>query len=163
MSKPPSRSGWAIEPVGSAHAGWALAYNGQIQASHPSAYVLGAYLDARLKGADTRDAWIIAKAMAKRGWPTMEERLAVFEPDGGPPPSLQPFRRGQASKGASMVKICLPATFKNVDALELVTLMSARGHGPVNWGPDDKGIWVEVPEEQRLVWEEAIALFFEVD
>ncbi|MGD9883689.1 MAG: hypothetical protein AB7U95_26615 [Reyranella sp.] len=55
--------------------GCALVFNGEIKASHPSAYVLGAYLDARLKGADTRDAWIIVKAVAERGWPTLEERM----------------------------------------------------------------------------------------
>ena len=31
-----------------------------------------------LKGADSREARLIAKAMAKRAWPTLEERMAVF-------------------------------------------------------------------------------------
>ena len=88
------RTGWAIEPVGSLHTGWALVFGREIQATHPSAFFLGAYLDAILKGADTRDAGFIAQAMAKRGWPTHEECLAVFRADGGPPPSPQPFMKG---------------------------------------------------------------------
>lgn len=82
-----------MSPVGSSLTGWALVYNGEIKASHPNALVLGAYLDAKLKGADERDAWLIAKAMAKRGWPTYEERMAVFVADGGPPPSRDPFQK----------------------------------------------------------------------
>lgn len=93
MTNPtPRRAGWVIDPVGSAQTGWALVHNGEIKATHPSAFVLGAYFDATLKGADTREAWLIAKAMAKRGWPTLEERMAVFKPDGGPPPSERPFK-----------------------------------------------------------------------
>lgn len=88
-----SRVGWEIRFIGSEASGWGLSFNGEVKASHPSAFVLGAYLDARLKGADERNAWIIAKAMAKRGWPSLEERLAVFAADGGPPPSPQPFNR----------------------------------------------------------------------
>lgn len=93
MTESLTRAGWTIEPIGSAHSGWGLIFNGEIKGSHPNAFVLGAYLEARLKGADERDAWLIAKAMAKRGWPTLEERMAVFTPDGGPPPSPQPFRK----------------------------------------------------------------------
>lgn len=51
--------------------------------------MLGAYLDAKLKGAGDRDAWLIAK----RSWPTLDERLAVFTPDGGPTPSERPFEQ----------------------------------------------------------------------
>lgn len=90
----PRRTGWSIEPVGSRHTGWALVFDREIRATHPSAFVLGVYLDALLKGAGTRDAWFIAQAMARRGWPTHEECLAIFKADGGPPPSPQPFKKG---------------------------------------------------------------------
>lgn len=92
MTDQPTRTGWEIRPIGSLHTGWGLIFNGEIKASHPSAFVLGAFLDARLKGAGDRDAWNIAEAMAKRGWPTLEERMKVFKADGGPPPSPQPFK-----------------------------------------------------------------------
>lgn len=92
MSDQPTRTGWEIRPIGSLHTGWGLIFNGEIKASHPSAFVLGAYLDAKLKGAGDRDAWLIAHAMARRGWPTLEERMAVFTADGGPPPSERPFK-----------------------------------------------------------------------
>lgn len=68
MTDQPTRSGWEIRPIGSLHSGWGLIFNGEIKASHPSAFVLGAFLDAKLKGASDRDAWNIAEAMAKRGW-----------------------------------------------------------------------------------------------
>jgi len=92
MTNQSTRTGWEIRPIGSAHTGRSLIFNGEIKGSHPSAFVLGAYLDAILKGAGDRDAWIIAKAMAKRGWPMLEERMAVFTADGGPPPSERPFK-----------------------------------------------------------------------
>lgn len=39
-------------------------------------------------------------SMAKRGWPTFEERMAVFSPDGGPPPSERPFRKQESEAHA---------------------------------------------------------------
>lgn len=52
----PTCAGWMIEPVGSNDTGWALVHDGVIKATHPSAFVLGADLDAKLKGADSREA-----------------------------------------------------------------------------------------------------------
>lgn len=66
MTDQPTRTGWEIRLIGSLHTGWGLTFNGEIKASHLSAFVLGAYLDAKLKGAGNRDAWLIAEAMAKR-------------------------------------------------------------------------------------------------
>jgi threonine aldolase len=62
--------------------GWAIERDGQITKSHPSAEVLGAYLDAVLAGASVYDADDIAKVIERRPRPTYEGRQAVFSPNG---------------------------------------------------------------------------------
>jgi hypothetical protein len=50
--------------------------------THPSAAVLGAYLDVILAGVPVYDADDIAKVVEKRPIPSYEERMAVFSPTG---------------------------------------------------------------------------------
>jgi hypothetical protein len=56
--------------------------DGIIARSHPSAAVLGAYLDAILARANEFDAHDIAKVIERRPRPLYEERMAVFLPTG---------------------------------------------------------------------------------
>ena len=77
--------------VGSLPTGWALECNRQIIRTHPSAEVLGAYLDAILAGVNEYDADDIAKAIERRPLPSYEERMAVFSPTGRPEPSRDLF------------------------------------------------------------------------
>jgi hypothetical protein len=78
---------------GDLQTGWAIECNGQIIRTHPSAAVLGAYLDAVLAGVSVYDASDIAKVIERRPWPSYEERMAVFSPTGRPEPSREPFPR----------------------------------------------------------------------
>jgi hypothetical protein len=71
--------------------GWAIECNGQIIRTHPSAAVLGAYLDDILTGATEYDADDIAKAIERQPSLSYEERMAVFSPTGRPVPSRELF------------------------------------------------------------------------
>jgi hypothetical protein len=71
---------YRIFRIGSEQTDWALECDGKIVRTHPSAAVLGAYLDAVLAGASECDASDIAKVMERRPWPSYEERMAMFRP-----------------------------------------------------------------------------------
>ena len=73
---------YRIFRIGSEQTDWALECDGKIVSTHPSAAVLGAYLDAVLAGASECDASDIAKVIERRPWPSYEERMAVFSPAG---------------------------------------------------------------------------------
>jgi hypothetical protein len=82
-----------IVPIGSGPTGWAIERDGKITRSHPSAMVLGAWLDAILAGASQYDADDIAKVIETRPRPSYEERLAVYSPTGRPVPARDPFAK----------------------------------------------------------------------
>jgi hypothetical protein len=84
---------YRIIRIGSLQTGWAIDRDGQIIRSHPSAAVLGAYLDAVLAGANEFDASDIAKVIERRPRPTYEERMAVFSSTGRPEPLKDPLPR----------------------------------------------------------------------
>jgi hypothetical protein len=88
------RSGWTITPIGSSHNGWALKRDGVVKRSGPDLLPLAAYVDAILAGASEEDADLIAKVIARRTWPSYEERLAAFEVTGPWRPSRDPFGKG---------------------------------------------------------------------
>ena len=77
--------------IGSEQTGWAIECHGKIVRTHPSAAVLGAYLDAILAGVSEYDAEDIAKVIERRPWPSYEERMSVFSPTGRPEPSRELF------------------------------------------------------------------------
>jgi hypothetical protein len=91
--QPPHAGVYRIVRIGSLQTGWAIERDGQITKSHPSAKVLGAYLDAVLAGASEYDASDIGKVIERRPRPSYEERMAVFSPTGRPEPSREPFPR----------------------------------------------------------------------
>ena len=68
------RSGWTITPIGSLQNGWALKRDGMVKRSGPDLLPLAAYVDAVMAGASDEDADLIAKAIARRTWPSYEER-----------------------------------------------------------------------------------------
>jgi hypothetical protein len=78
---------YRIVSIGSLQTGWALECDGKIVRAHPSAAVLGAYLDANLAAAPKYDADDIAQVMERRPWPSYEKRLSVFSPTGRLVPS----------------------------------------------------------------------------
>jgi hypothetical protein len=88
------RSGWMITPIGSMHSGWALKRDGVVKRSGPDLLPLAAYVDAIMAGADEEDADLIAKAIARRPWPSYEERLLAFDVTGPWRPSRHPFGTG---------------------------------------------------------------------
>jgi hypothetical protein len=77
----PRASAYRIVRIGSPQTGWAIERDGIITRSHPSAELLGAYLDA-IAGANEFDASDIAKVIERRPWPSYEERMTVFSPTG---------------------------------------------------------------------------------
>ncbi len=85
---------YVIKPIGSLHTGFALQRDGLQISSHPSPLYLGALLQALLKGADTSNAYLIAKAVYARDWPSYEERLALFRKTGPWEPARDPFAAG---------------------------------------------------------------------
>jgi hypothetical protein len=89
-----ARSGWTITPIGSLQSGWALKRDGVVRRSGPDLLPLAAYVDAILAGASEEDADLIAKAIARRPWPSYEERLSAFEVTGPWRPSRDPFGKG---------------------------------------------------------------------
>jgi hypothetical protein len=91
LSAMTDRSRFSIISIGSLHAGWALKVDGVIRRTSPSLISLGAYVDAIMAGADEADADNIARAIEARPWPSYEERMAVFSPDGPWKPSRDPF------------------------------------------------------------------------
>jgi hypothetical protein len=82
---------YRIIQIGSEQTGWAIECNGRIIRTHPSAAVLGAYLDAILAGVNEYDANDIAKAVERRPIPSYEERMALFSPTARPEPSRDLF------------------------------------------------------------------------
>jgi hypothetical protein len=93
------RSRFSIVPIGSAASGFALKVDGVVVASDPCMIRLAAKVDALMAGASDDDADLIAKAIARRPWPTHEEVMAVYVSTGGPEPSREPFRRSCVSGG----------------------------------------------------------------
>lgn len=87
----PDRSRYSIVPIGSAANGFALKVDGVVVASDPCMIRLAATVDALIAGASDFDADLIAKAIARRPWPSYEERLAVFNVTGPRRPSRDPF------------------------------------------------------------------------
>jgi hypothetical protein len=85
---------YRIKQIGNLGTGWAIERDGVIARSGPSAAALGAYLDAKLAGANEFDASDIAKVIETRPASTYEERLAVFSPLGRPEPSRDPIKKG---------------------------------------------------------------------
>jgi hypothetical protein len=73
------RSRFSIVPIGSAANGFALKVDGVVVASDSCMIRLAAKVDALMAGASDFDADLIAKAIARRPWPSYEERLAVFD------------------------------------------------------------------------------------
>ena len=71
---PSRRSGWSITPIGSLHSGWALKRYGIVKRSGPDLLPLAAYVDAAVAGASAEEADLITKAIARRPWPSYEER-----------------------------------------------------------------------------------------
>ena len=71
--------------------GWAIECNGQIIRTHPSAAVLGAYLNSILAMVNEYDADDIAKAIERQPSLSYEERMDVFGPTGRPVPSRELF------------------------------------------------------------------------
>lgn len=61
-----------------------------------------------------------------------------------------------------MAKVYLPEHFKNEDAIALRLGMSLGLPSAVYIGSDEKGFWVEVPDEGRDAWEYAIREFFKI-
>ncbi len=90
---PPDMTTYRIVQIGSLRTGWAIEVDGTITRSGQSVAALGAYLDAKLAGANEFDADDIAKAIEMRPPPTYEERKAVFSPSGRPEPSRDPFKK----------------------------------------------------------------------
>ncbi|MDI1284404.1 MAG: hypothetical protein PSV46_08400 [Reyranella sp.] len=84
---------YSIVQIGSDLTGWAIEIDGLLCASHPSLIYLAAHIEATLKGAEEREAALIAKAIAARPWPNYEERLAHFTVTGPWKPALDPFKR----------------------------------------------------------------------
>ena len=84
---------YRIFRIGSEQTDWALECDGKIVRTHPSAAVLGAYLDAVLADASECDTSDIAKVIERRPRPSYEERMAVFSPTGRPEPSRELFAK----------------------------------------------------------------------
>ena len=90
---------------------WAIECNGQIIRTHPSAAVLGAYLDSILAGATEYDADDIAKAIERQPSLSYEERMAMFRPMGRSEPSRVLFaNHGDEVKTANH-RTAGPSTF----------------------------------------------------
>lgn len=86
-----SRARFRVVPIGS-HTGWGLEVDGVIVSSDPNMLRLAAWVDAVMAVASEYDAGFIAKAIAKRPWPTHDEVMAVYGATGGPQPSREPFK-----------------------------------------------------------------------
>lgn len=82
---------YSIGSMGSLHSGYALRYDKQVVASHPSPVYLGVLLQALLQGAEHDDAHLIAKTVHARGWPSYEERMQHFKTTGPWTPARHPF------------------------------------------------------------------------
>ena len=82
---------YRIIRIGSEQTSWAIERDGQIIRKHPSAAVLGAYLDAILAGVNEHDADDIVKVIERRPRPSYEERVAMFSPTGKSEPSRELF------------------------------------------------------------------------
>jgi len=94
QASPKYRSRYMIVPIGSHATGWGLKVDGIIKRSNPQMLPLAAYVDAVLASATEADADVIAKAIARRQWPSFEERLAAFDVTGPWRPSRDPFGKG---------------------------------------------------------------------
>lgn len=55
-----------------------------------------------------------------------------------------------------MVKVYFPEPFKNADVERLITGMTLGLHERPAWSFDEKGFWVEVPDESAEEWREVI-------
>jgi len=100
--------------IGSQPTGWAIECNGQIIRTHPSAAVLGAYLDSILAGETDYDADDTAKAIERQPSLSYEERMAVFSPTGRPEPSRDLFPKvGRPSR----ISASFAATSRSIASL----------------------------------------------
>jgi hypothetical protein len=82
---------YRIFRIDSHQTGWAIECNGQIIRTHPSAAVLGAYLDSILAAVNEYDADDIATAIERQPSLSYEERMAMFRPTGSSEPSRELF------------------------------------------------------------------------
>jgi len=77
------------------HDSFALEIDGKMSVTHSSPVYVAAYLDAIMRGADERDASLIAQTIYKRPDPTLTERQVHFTETGPWRPSRQPYKRGK--------------------------------------------------------------------
>jgi len=89
------RSRYRIAPIGSSFTGFAIIRDGKMWATHPSALYLGALIDALIRGAEERDAFLIALTIYKRLDPTLTERKIHFSVTGPWQPTQNPYKRNK--------------------------------------------------------------------
>ena len=77
------------------HDSFVLEIDGQMSVTHSSPIYVAAYLEAIMRGAEQRDAQLIAQTIYKRPDPTLAEREVHFSVTGPWRPAPSPYKSGK--------------------------------------------------------------------